>query len=95
MNLQVITFAGLIGFLTATMGILVKVIGFPAQIKNNRERKSTEGLSTTLIVMTFMAYILWTVHGIIQKDWALIVGQGVGIITTGVIIWQIVSYKKK
>ncbi len=90
-----LTLASIIGALTLIFGILVKVIGFPAQIKKNAERKSTEGLSTLMIVLTFFAYILWTAHGLIKKDMVLILGQGVGIITTGIILLQIIKYNKK
>lgn len=88
-----LTLAGVIGFLTLVVGILVKVLGFPAQIKKNAERKSTEGLSTTMISLTFLAYVLWTVHGIIKNDTVLIYGQGVGIITSGIILLQIFKYR--
>lgn len=94
MNLSSITFAGVIGFLTLAVGILVKVIGFPAQIKKNSERKSTEGLSTTMILLTFAAYVLWTIHGVLKKDNVLIFGQGVGIITSGIILFQIFKYNR-
>lgn len=95
MNLEQITFAGIISALTLVFGILVKVIGFPAQIKKNKERKSTEGLSTTMILLTFLAYVLWTIHGIIRKDNVLIYGQGVGIITSGIILLQIIKYRRQ
>lgn len=86
-------FASIIAALTLFFGILVKVIGFPAQIKKNHDRKSTEGLSTTLIVLTLVAYVLWTVHGFVKHDVVLILGQGVGIVTTGIILCQIWRYK--
>ena len=47
------------------------------------------------MLLAFLAYVLWTVHGILQDDWVLIVGQGIGIITTGMILYQIAAYKKK
>jgi uncharacterized protein with PQ loop repeat len=90
-----ITFAVVIATLTLIIGILVKVIGFPDQFYRNYKRKSTEGLSTIFMLLTLLAYILWTIHGILQKDWVLIIGQGIGIITTGLIVIQIYYYKKK
>jgi hypothetical protein len=35
------------------------------------------------------------VHGIIQNDMVLIIGQGLGIVTTGVILVQIYIYRGK
>ncbi len=92
--LQTITFAGAIGFLTLAIGILVKVIGLPDQIKKNYNRKSTDGLSTPFMVLSLVAYSLWTIHGILQKDMVLVLGQGLGIITVGIILYQIFIYRK-
>lgn len=85
----------IIGFLTTTLSILVKVVGFPDQIRKNFQRKSTEGISTAFYILSFTVYILWTFYGILQKDWVVTLGQGLGIITTGTIVWQIFLYKKR
>lgn len=90
-----ITFAAVIGVLTVIIGILVKVLGFPDQFMKNYKRKSTEGLSTLFILLAFLSYILWTIHGYLQGDWVLIIGQGVGILTTAMIVFQIFHYRKK
>ena len=90
-----ITFAAIIGVLTLTIGILVKIIGFPDQFMKNYKRKSTEGLSTIFISLAFLSYILWTIHGYLQKDWVLIIGQGAGILTTGMIVFQVFYYRDK
>ena len=91
--IQTITFAGIIAFLTLAIGILVKIIGLPDQIRKNYNNKSTKGLSSAFMILSFAAYGLWTLHGILQKDYVLIFGQGLGIITTGIILWQIFIYK--
>ena len=92
--LQSITFAGIVGSLTLVVGILVKIIGLPDQIRKNYNRKSTEGLSTTFMILALISYSLWTLHGILRKDIVLIIGQGLGIFTTSIIIWQILKYRK-
>ena len=89
------TFAITIGILTVIFGILAKIVGFPDQIKKNYQRRSTEGLSTAMIVIGVIGYSLWTIHGVLQGDWVLIVGQGLGIVTTGIILIQIVLYRRK
>ncbi len=88
------TFAAIIGVLTVSVGILVKVLGFPDQFRKNYKKKSTEGLSTIFIMLAFISYILWTTHGILQNDMVLVLGQGVGILTTGMIVFQVFYYKK-
>jgi len=60
--------AAIIATLTLIFGVVVKVIGFPDQIRKNYTRKSTKGLSTTFIALSFTAYALWTIHGIIRDD---------------------------
>ena len=87
-------FAVIIGVLTLVFGIVVKVIGFPDQIRKNFKGKSTKGLSTTFIVLSFAAYTLWTLHGILRNDPVLMIGQGLGILTTGVILYQIWIYRR-
>jgi len=90
-----ITLVIVIGFLTTVLSILVKVIGFPDQIRKNYKRKSTEGVSTTFYILSFTVYILWTIYGLLQKDWVVTLGQGLGIITTGAIVYQIYVYRKR
>ena len=95
MSLTEITFASIIGILTVGIGILVKAIGFPDQFRLNHKRKSTKGISTLFYVLAFISYILWTTHGFLENDWVLIAGQGMGILTTGMIVAQIIVYRKK
>ena len=90
-----LTIASIVGFFTTTVAILVKVIGLPDQIKKIYKRKSTEGISMIFFILAFLSYFLWTIHGIFQKDNVLIIGQGAGMITTGIILTQIFIYRKK
>jgi uncharacterized protein with PQ loop repeat len=90
-----ISFPVLIGSATVIMGILVKILGFPDQFLKNYRRKSTEGLSKIFIVLTFISYCLWTLHGFYQKDSVLILGQGAGVITSGAIVIQLFIYQKR
>lgn len=90
-----LTLALAVDILTTIVAILVKVIGLPHQIAKIHKRKSAEGLSTVFFALAFLSYILWAIHGYIQKDNVLIVGQGFGILTTGIILLQIVIYRKK
>lgn len=85
----------IIGTLTLIVGILVKLLGFPDQFLKNHKRKSTEGLSSVFIILAFISYLLWTLHGIFQNDIVLIIGQGLGVLTTGAIVYQIIIYKPK
>lgn len=85
----------IVGFFTIALSVLVKVVGFPDQIRKNYQRKSTEGVSTLFYILSFSVYILWTIHGVLQKDWVVILGQGLGIVTTGVVVCQIIIYRNR
>ena len=93
--MQTITFTAIVGVLTIALGILVKLVGFPDQIRRNYQNKSTKGLSSAFVVLSFFAYFMWTLHGILIHDMVVVVGQGLGIITTGAILWQIYKYRKQ
>ncbi len=84
----------IIGIVTAVFSVLVKFIGFPDQIKKIHKRKSTEGISTYFFIFSFITYVLWTIHGILKDDWVIYLGQGLGIITTGIILVQIYLYRE-
>jgi len=94
MNLSGLDIAAIVAVLTVIFGVVVKIVGFPDQMRSNFKRKSTKGLSTTFIVLSFITYTLWTLHGYFQNDPVLTIGQGIGIITTGVILYQIWLYRK-
>jgi uncharacterized protein with PQ loop repeat len=88
------TLAALIAFLAAALSIGVKVIGMPAQIRHNYLRKSTEGLSNWFLVLTLLSYAVWVLHGLQVHDMSLVVGQGLGVAVTCIILWQAVVYSK-
>lgn len=92
MNTKVVT---VVGVLTTIVAVLVKVIGLPDQIRKNHSRKSTEGLSVVFFGLGFLSYFLWTLYGTLKGDWVLILGQGAGMVTMGIIAFQIYSYRKK
>lgn len=85
----------ILGILTAVVSILVKVIGLPDQIRKNYNRKSTDGLSVWFFCLGFLAYFLWTVYGYFKGDWVVFFGQGVGMITMGIVAFQIWIYREK
>lgn len=95
MLISEITFAAIVGILTVAIGVLVKVIGFPDQFRQNYQRKSTKGLSTIFILLSVASYSLWTLHGFLQGDWVLIAGQGVGIVVSGAILVQVIYYRRR
>jgi uncharacterized protein with PQ loop repeat len=92
--MDITTIAAIVGILTVVFSLLSKVIGFPDQMRKNYKRKSTKGLSSAFIILAFISYSLWALHGIFQNDPVLTIGQGIGVITTGLILYQIWIYRK-
>jgi uncharacterized protein with PQ loop repeat len=86
--------ASVIAILTTVFSVAVKVIGMPDQIKSNFQRKSTDGLSSWFLVFTLISYCMWVLHGLTTHDMSLVIGQGIGVIATSVIVWQMVVYRK-
>jgi uncharacterized protein with PQ loop repeat len=82
-----------IAILTTVISVLVKLVGLPDQIRKNHTRKSTSGLSVPFFVLGLVSYAMWTFYGALKQDWVLIIGQGIGMVTMGVIAWQIYLYR--
>ncbi len=87
-------FISIIGILTIISTLILKLVGFPHQAKENYIRKSTKGVSTIFFVLAFWCYLLWTLYGILKKDIVIFIGHGMGIIVSGIILIQIIIYRK-
>lgn len=82
-----------VGTLTVVASVFVKFVGLPDQFRKNYRRKSTKGLSGTFIVTSVIAYSLWTIYGVLKKDWVVVLGQGAGVLTTGAVAYQLWLYR--
>lgn len=91
MNIH-LSLEGVVGVATVFFGILVKVVGIPDQIRQNFIRKSTAGVSLTNQAVGFLAYSFWTLYGLLRHDRVLIYGQALGVITTGIVLFQFARY---
>lgn len=84
-------FATFIGTMTIICSFALKFIGFPSQIRKILKSNSSEGISVTLFAISFISYIFWTLHGIIKHDWVTIIGQGIGIFVSGMVLYLLLS----
>jgi uncharacterized protein with PQ loop repeat len=66
------TIIGIVGSMTVVASVFVKFIGLPDQFRKNHKRQSTHGLSTAFIATSVLAYALWTIYGILKKDWVVV-----------------------
>ena len=79
---------------TAISTIAVKLVGYPSQIRKILISRSVANLSVTHFTISFVTYLLWTLHGINQQDWVVIVGQGLGIVTSGILMGLILVVRR-
>ncbi len=86
-----IDIVSVVGFLTVACSFALKFIGFPSQIHKIWKTNSTETLSITLFGISFISYVMWTFYGILKKDWVTIIGQGMGILVSGYVLFLIWS----
>jgi MtN3 and saliva related transmembrane protein len=82
-----------VGFLTVGASYLIKLIGFPQQAYKIYKSKSGQNVSTFLYIFSFISYCLWTYYGYLKKDYFVMWGQALGIITTGIIVILLNKYK--
>ncbi len=89
------TFEHFISFATVAATLSVKLIGYPAQIRKIARSGSVENLSLTHFALSFVSYVLWTMHGLLKDDWVIIAGQGLGIVTSGVLLGLLLHYGRR
>ena len=85
----------IVGGLTIASALAVKVIGYPAQIRQIQTTKSVDGVSLILSIVSVFAYLCWTIHGILENDKVLIFGQGLGVIVSSIFLGQVLYYRRK
>ncbi|MEE1944041.1 SemiSWEET family transporter [Pedobacter sp. KR3-3] len=82
----------LVGALTLIASYAIKLIGFPEQIQKIRKSKSTNGISKSLFVTSFISFVLWTVYGLLKEDWVIVLAQGLGALVGGILLFYIWKY---
>jgi len=84
----------ILGWIALIVSLIFTCIGLPSQIKRNKKRKSTRGLSETMMIMSFSTYLSWVFYSLSINDLYLFFANLVGAIFTAVILFQIKCYKK-
>jgi uncharacterized protein with PQ loop repeat len=87
------TFEAIISTLTVIASFSTKAIGAPSQIKQLLKTKNSESFSILHGTLIFVAYILWAIHGYLKNDLTVMVGQGIGVITSGLILFFVIKYR--
>jgi uncharacterized protein with PQ loop repeat len=82
----------ILGLLATAVSLSVVIFGLTTQAWKNYKRKSCEGLSFTLMLITLLAYSVWAAYGFSKPDWFLVASQTPGAILALVIVWQCLYY---
>lgn len=89
------TYEGIISTLTVIASLAVKIVGAPSQIKLLIQTKNSENISILQWILVVTSYVLWLLHGLVKNDLTIIIGQGVGVLTSGAILFFTLKYRKK
>lgn len=89
------TFEAVISTLTVVASFSTKAIGAPSQIKQLLKTKNSASFSILHGTLIFIAYILWSIHGYLKNDLTVMIGQGIGVITSGLILYFVIKYRKQ
>lgn len=70
--------------------------GIATQIWRNHQRRSTSGLSLTMIFLSFITFVAWVVYGLLKDpvDVFVVGANSAGAIFTGIILCQFCVYRK-
>lgn len=83
----------------STVAFLVSLaltfIGLPLQIKKIRAQRSTAGLSFIYMLLVFLGFSTWFLHGLLRGDAYLAASQAPGIILSFIILAHFWIYKKR
>ena len=84
------------GIIAMSLGLVVTMLGFPMQILKNWKSKSADDLSLPMWILFFLSSLTWVIYGYFREipDYFLVIPSLFGSVLTGVIIVQIVLYKK-
>jgi MtN3 and saliva related transmembrane protein len=85
----------IVGVLTLIASYSIKLVGFPEQIQKIRKAKSSDGISKSLFIASFISFVLWTVYGILKNDWVIVLAQGLGTLVAGVLLIYMWKYRTK
>jgi uncharacterized protein with PQ loop repeat len=89
------TFEAVISTLTVVASFSTKAIGAPSQIRQLLKTKNSASFSILHGTLIFIAYILWSIHGYFKNDLTVMIGQGIGVITSGLILYFVIKYRKQ
>jgi uncharacterized protein with PQ loop repeat len=88
--------ADFFGTAATVMGIIVAIVGLPAQIIKNYKNKSTKGLSISFWLLAYINCWLWLTYGSTMDipDLYIIIANIPFLFFTSIILFQFFLYRK-
>jgi uncharacterized protein with PQ loop repeat len=86
----------IIGWIATIVTIAYTSYGLPVQFYKNYKKKSTEGLSPSMIVMMFLTFLSWVIYAAMKSppDFYIMVCNFIGAVWAFIILIQIWIYRK-
>jgi uncharacterized protein with PQ loop repeat len=88
--------ADFLGGAATAMGIIVALVGLPAQIIKNYKNKSTKGLSLSFWLLAYINCWFWLSYGSVKDipDWFIIIANIPFLLFASIILFQFFLYRK-
>ena len=83
--------------ITTLIGIVAGVcttIAVVPQIYKTWKTKKVMDVSIGMFIVLILGVALWTVYGVIKKDWPIIITNGISVVLNLWMLYYIVSYSK-
>ena len=85
-----------VGTATVISSLAGRFVGYPAQIRLIVKTRMVGNLSVALHGIGFVSCLLWTWHGWLNRDWVILLTQGMaGIAATGSMLFLIWRYRPR
>ncbi len=85
----------IVGIIAAVVTFALVSIGIALQIGKNFQNKSTRGISFPFFVLSFITWSAWSIYGLLLGDVLMSVAQGIGALTTLIILFQFFLYRER
>jgi Sugar efflux transporter for intercellular exchange len=83
-----------VGWLTVALSLAAKAT-ICHQIRINWQRRSADGVSAPFFIVGMLSYDFYTLHGLLNRDWALVLGMTPGALLALIVVIQMYRYRQE
>lgn len=81
--------------MTIALSLVVTGLGLTSQVRKNAKRKSMEGLSFFYFLVLAVSYTFWTIYGVSQADFVIIIPMSLGMMMSWLVVAQFWIFRKQ